>query len=118
MKKLLYLSFLFLAFLCSCSSQKTETIVNLKTVTGYVFSDEDKLPLPGVSIQVKGSEKTRNTTTDLNGKFEIEARKGETLKTYFVGFYDEEIKITDENEYKVYLRDRNVIETGLHYRRR
>ena len=106
MKKLLYISFLLVFVLCSCSSQKTDTKNNFKTITGVVIGLEDGLPLPFASIQVKQKRKDvpkRETTTDFDGKFTIEVKKGEILEIRFLGFLDKQITISDQNEYKIVL---------------
>ena len=45
-------------------------------ITGTV-ADEDGQAIPGVSVLVKGT--TRGTITDLDGKFELAATKGESI---------------------------------------
>lgn len=52
-----------------------------KTVTGTVL--EDGLPLPGVSVVVKGT--TYGTQTDFDGKYTIKVKTGETLVYSFIG---------------------------------
>lgn len=52
-------------------------------ITGTVTSSEDGLPLPGVSILVKGS--TIGTMTDTNGKYAIAASKGKSLIFSYIG---------------------------------
>ena len=60
MKKLL----LILIFLAS-----TSVFAQRITITGTV-SDEKGAPLPGTTVQVKGT--TTGTTTDSNGKYSVE----------------------------------------------
>lgn len=52
-----------------------------KTVTGTVT--EGGLPLPGVSVVVKGT--TRGTQTDMDGNYSINAKAGEVLVYSFIG---------------------------------
>lgn len=54
------------------------------TVTGQVTSSEDKSPLPGVSVLVKGS--SRGASTQADGTYKIAVSKGETLQFSFIGF--------------------------------
>ncbi|MDP4264283.1 MAG: SusC/RagA family TonB-linked outer membrane protein [Bacteroidota bacterium] len=61
-----------------------------RTVTGTVVSEDDKTPLPGVTIKVKGTN--RSTQTDANGKFSIQLNAGETLVLTHVGYEPQEIK--------------------------
>ena len=58
------------------------------TVKGTVIADANS-PLAGVSVNVKGT--TRGTTTDVNGRFAIEANKGDVIVFSFVGYKSKEI---------------------------
>ncbi|MBN8673500.1 MAG: SusC/RagA family TonB-linked outer membrane protein [Chitinophagales bacterium] len=64
-----------------------------KTITGTVLSDENKSPLQGVTIRVKGTK--RFTQTDVNGKFTIKVNPGETLQLSYVGHDAIEVKPGD-----------------------
>jgi len=55
------------------------------TVTGKVTGKDDGLPLPGVSVSVKGSP-TIGTQTDVNGKYSLTAPAGATLSFSFIGY--------------------------------
>lgn len=63
---------------------------NQKSVTGKV-TDNNKLPLPGVSIVIKGTNK--GTTTDINGDYSIPVAPNEVLIFSFVGMNKQEIPI-------------------------
>lgn len=65
-----------------------------KNLTGKVSSSDDRLPLPGVSIRIKGS--ATGSTTDLNGRFSVTVPLGATLLFTYLGFQDKEITIKDE----------------------
>lgn len=87
-RKKVLISIFFLFFtLFSFAQQKT-------TVNGKVFST-DNAPLAGVSVNVKGS--VGGTTTDADGKFTIQAGKGETLVLSSVGYEEKQVKINNEN---------------------
>lgn len=60
-------------------------------ITGRVVSDDDKLPLPGVTVQVKG--KATLSQTDANGDYSIAAGQGDVLLFRFVGFMNLEIPV-------------------------
>lgn len=62
-----------------------------KTVTGTVTSATDGLPLPGVSVIVKGT--SRGVQTDFDGNYSIKASTGETLVFSFVGMKTSEKKV-------------------------
>lgn len=63
------------------------------TIVGNV-TDEQNQPLSGVSIIVKGT--SRGTTTDMEGDYQLEADKGETLIFSYLGFATKEIVIDSE----------------------
>lgn len=71
-----------------------------QNITGEV-KDNSGVPLPGVSVVVKGT--TRGVETDFNGKYRIEAKKGEVLVFSFVGMKSKEIKISNQNYINVHL---------------
>ncbi|WP_291403598.1 SusC/RagA family TonB-linked outer membrane protein [Daejeonella sp.] len=60
-------------------------------ITGRVVSDDDKLPLPGVTVQVKG--KATLSQADANGDYSIAAGQGDVLLFRFVGFMNLEIPV-------------------------
>jgi TonB-dependent SusC/RagA subfamily outer membrane receptor len=66
-----------------------------------VVTDETKLPLPGVSVRIKGT--TIGVTTDVNGKYTIDAEKGATLVFTFIGYNTKEITVGARTEYNIQL---------------
>ena len=61
-------------------------------VSGVVTNEEDLLPIPGVSILVKGT--TKATITDIDGKFDIAANEGETIIFSLVGYKQQQIAVS------------------------
>jgi len=59
-------------------------------ISGTVVDDQS-LPLGGVSVAIKGTNK--GTITDFDGRFNIEATMGQTLVFSFVGFDTKEMEI-------------------------
>ncbi|MFH4967542.1 TonB-dependent receptor [Gaetbulibacter sp. M240] len=53
------------------------------TVKGTVMDEELKQPLPGVSVVLQGTN--NGAVTDFDGKFEIEAKKGDQLVFSYIG---------------------------------
>ncbi|WP_395802926.1 SusC/RagA family TonB-linked outer membrane protein [Daejeonella sp.] len=87
MKKLLQSLFLllFIAF---------QAIAQERTVTGTVTDKTDGLPLPGVSIKVKGSN--AGTSTGVDGKFTLKVPANvKTLVVSYIGFLTKEIEISN-----------------------
>jgi len=62
------------------------------TVTGVVKSNADNLPLPGASVQIKGTN--TGSSTDFDGKYEIKASKGAILIFSYVGLTTKEVEVT------------------------
>lgn len=60
-------------------------------INGTVLSGEDKMPMPGVSIIIKGT--TSGTSSDVNGKFSINANQGDILEFSFIGFLKKEVSV-------------------------
>ncbi len=70
-------------------------------ITGKVY-DENGKSIPGVTIVVKG--KTNGTTTDLNGKYSLNAKKGDILVFSFVGYEKQEIPVKEKKVINVFLK--------------
>ncbi len=96
---------LFCSLLCFCFTQKI--IAQSQTVTGKILSDRDE-PVAAATVSIKG--KSKGVTTDMEGKFSINAERGNVLVVSSVGFLSSEIKITTETNYTVKL---TVIDAGL-----
>ncbi len=98
--KLLNLAFCLLAIvLClpqtlegkSFPSEQSITSV-LPTVSGTITSEEDGLPLIGVTVLVKGT--TNGTITDLDGKYSIEAEEGDVLVFSYISYKTQEVTVS------------------------
>ncbi len=59
-----------------------------KTVTGKVTSAEDKLPIPGVSVKIKGTLSAVQTNT--TGVYSIKVNKTDVLVFSYIGFASQE----------------------------
>ncbi|ESU23453.1 outer membrane protein [Flavobacterium enshiense DK69] len=68
-----------------------------KTITGTVT--EGGLPLPGVSVVVKGT--TRGTQTDMDGNYSIKAKTGEVLVFTFIGMKESTMTVGSSNKMNV-----------------
>lgn len=66
------------------TTEKTHT-----QVTGVITGDDDHLPLPGVTVRLKGG--TNATVTDVNGAFTITAAVGQVLSFSYIGFQTREV---------------------------
>ena len=61
-----------------------------RTINGTIVSEDNKTPLSGVTIRVKGTR--RIIQTDANGKFSLKVSPGETLQITYVGYETYEVK--------------------------
>lgn len=84
MRKSLSFLFFFMLLVGTSSAQSNK-------ISGRVVASEDKLPLSGVTVSVKG--KTAGTQTAANGSFSIDAATGETIVVSFIGYQSQEIKV-------------------------
>jgi TonB-linked SusC/RagA family outer membrane protein len=88
-------------------------------ITGTI-TDGDGNPLAGVNIIIKGT--TRGTATDENGRFSINAERGQVLEISSVGFISTELTVGSQNVYSVRLAGENkslneVVVTALGIRK-
>lgn len=72
-----------------------------KIITGNVKA-EDGIPLPGVSVLVKGT--SNGTMTDFDGHFSLQAKSSNTLVFSYMGMETQEIPVGDQNVVNVTLR--------------
>ncbi|MFS8616602.1 MAG: carboxypeptidase-like regulatory domain-containing protein, partial [Solitalea sp.] len=89
-----YITHVLLGFLCSwvCMSASAQ---EMRQITGTVV-DTTGVGLPGVSVAVKGST-NMGTSTDLVGKYILDAPVGSTLVYSLIGFQTQEIAIGDQS---------------------
>ena len=93
------------------TDSKTDDITDKITapkniITGTVV-DSDGLPIPGVNITIKETERT--SQTDFDGKFSIEANQGDILGFTFVGIRAQEIIISDKKLYNLIMPDEALL---------
>jgi TonB-linked SusC/RagA family outer membrane protein len=71
-------------------------------VSGKIYSKADSMPLPGVNILIKGTE--RGTVSNKNGSFKFEDIDNEkVLEISYLGFKSVELLITPGKEYAIWL---------------
>ena len=71
-------------------------------ITGTVTSSEDGMPLPGVSVLVKGT--TIGGATDANGKYELNVpTNAQTLTISFIGYVAQDVAIAGRSVIDVVL---------------
>jgi Ca-activated chloride channel family protein len=76
------------------------TFAQEKTIRGIV-SDENRLPLPGANITKLNSKKS--AVTDFDGKYSIQAQKGDFLIFEYVGYKTQRQKVQNANTINIKL---------------
>ncbi len=90
----------FLFFVMSVGAQAQ------KTVTGNI-ADSEGLPLPGVTVMVKGT--TQGTVTDIDGNFSIPNVSPQSVLTFsFVGMLTQEVTVGAQTTINVAMMDQTI----------
>ncbi|MDX3912891.1 MAG: SusC/RagA family TonB-linked outer membrane protein [Pseudosphingobacterium sp.] len=87
----LKISILISLLLCSIYSYGQTS--NRQTVVGKVISADDKSPLPGVTVSIKGTQS--RTQTDANGRFELAAAANSVLQFQYLGYLTKEEPVSN-----------------------
>jgi TonB-linked SusC/RagA family outer membrane protein len=72
-------------------------------INGMVTSKGDGLPLPGVSVIIKGT--TKGVSTDFDGKYSITVNKGDLLEYSYLGFKTAMVTIENQTTINIALED-------------
>lgn len=99
MKKNVLLTFVLTLFIGSLFAQSIR-------ITGTVTSAADRQPIPGVTVQVKGT--IQGTTTDLDGVYKLEAPADATLLFSYVGMQAVEVPVNKRMLINVSLQENKV----------
>ena len=92
--RLYCLTFLMCLFYLGTAQAQT------REVSGVVISGEDNLPLPGVSIILKGT--TSGTVTDVDGAFKLSVNSDQDVLVFsFVGFLTQELPVGTQSTFDV-----------------
>lgn len=95
-KRSLILSFLFIL------TASSTLLAQIKVVTGKV-TDEKGSPIPGVNVQIKNTSK--GASTDFDGKYKLEAKKGDVLVFAYLGFSNQQKTVGTEQTINVSLKE-------------
>ena len=80
---------------------KSVEIKNESSYHGIVY-DENKVPIPGANVMIKGTEII--TQTDFDGKFSIKANKRDILVFSFIGYNTTEFKLKNNPEIAITIK--------------
>lgn len=76
-------------------------------VKGKVIDGANGEPFMGVSVLIKGTQ--TGTDTQPDGTFSIQAKAGDVLVFSFIGYVDQEIKVTDSSPIEVILQENSTL---------
>lgn len=79
---------LMVLFLCS-------SFMNAQRTISGTITDNNGIPLPGVSVMVKGS--SAGTATDFDGNYSLEVEDGAILEVSFMGFKTLEVPVENQD---------------------
>ena len=97
-KKLKRTNLLTLVFILCVSNGLAQNLVS-----GNVYDEVTKQPIPGVTILIKDSIK--GTTTDFDGNFTIEVSTTDILVVSYLGYLTQEIEVNDTLDFTLLLRE-------------
>lgn len=95
MRKQLFVIAFGLIFLC------LQAAAQQRDVSGKVIGADDQLPLPGVTVAVKGSSQV--TQTDIDGNYKIKVDNASVLVFTFIGMQTKEVIVGNNNTINVSL---------------
>lgn len=72
-------------------------------VSGIVSSAADGEALIGVTVRVKGTK--TGTMTDLDGRFTVKAKKGDTLTFDYVGYVQKSVKVSGSSDLNIVMNE-------------
>lgn len=81
----------------------TSILAQERTITGNVTSVSDGVPLPGVSVVVRGT--TRGVQTDFDGNYSIQASSNESLVFTYLGLKTQTIPIGNRTTINVAMEE-------------
>lgn len=83
------------------SPVSSESVVQ-QTVSGTV-ADENNIPLPGVTVLVKGTK--NGTVSDIDGNFSMEASNDDILVFSYIGFETKEVPVNDQSTFNIVMAE-------------
>ncbi len=95
--------YLFLVFFFLCIQALMAQDIS---ISGTIISADDNSPLPGVTVLIKGT--TQGTTTDIRGKYSIQAPANGVLIYSFVGMQTQEIPVNNRKVIHVKMSDQDI----------
>ncbi|WP_374950183.1 SusC/RagA family TonB-linked outer membrane protein [Mucilaginibacter sp.] len=99
-KSLLLKGRVLMLLLCCMVSSLVVTAQTKRT--GRVTGSDDKLPVVGASVRIKGT--TTGTQTDVNGQFTLNVSTGNVLVVSYIGYTPQEVTVGSGDQISVVLQ--------------
>ncbi len=84
------------------SNDSNSTVLMQQTISGVV-TDNTGIPLPGVSVFIKGT--TKGTFTDFDGKYTLNVDAGQVVEFSYIGFKSQLVTVGDSSTYNISLKE-------------
>ena len=81
---------------------QTSSSQQKKTITGTIV-DPSGMPVIGANVMVKGT--TNGTITDMDGKFSLEVSEESMLVVSYIGYANQEIKVSNQTNLSIALKE-------------
>nr|WP_294926269.1 carboxypeptidase-like regulatory domain-containing protein [uncultured Flavobacterium sp.] len=89
-----YFAVFFFTLLSSFSFAQETEVTTPQRVSGYIFNDNSKEPIPNVNVI--NTNKVRGAQSDVKGYFEIDVQPNDTLHFSILGFQSLRIRVTND----------------------
>ncbi|HVS92566.1 MAG TPA: SusC/RagA family TonB-linked outer membrane protein [Mucilaginibacter sp.] len=80
-----------LLILCISLAAITQVYAQNHTLTGIVTGKDDGLPIPGVTVKIKGT--STGTQTNVEGKYVLQVPDGSTITVSYIGYETQTINV-------------------------
>lgn len=94
MKKLLLMTLVLLLGITNASAQN-------KSISGTIIGNDDKRPMPGVTVKVEGAN--IGAVTDPAGRFSMQVPANARLVISYVGYVTQVVQVSNQNTYNIIL---------------
>jgi len=97
----------FAIFLSILLFMGTMAFAQSRSLSGTITSAEDNMPIPGVSVSVKGT--TLGTVTNVDGKYELKVpENAQTLVFSFVGMVTQDVDISGKTVVDIVMQSQTI----------
>ncbi|MFV5697189.1 SusC/RagA family TonB-linked outer membrane protein [Flavobacterium sp. ZT3R17] len=92
-----------LAIIVMLFSSYTLSAQQDKTIKGIVTSTKDAMPLPGVNVLIKGTNKV--VVTGFDGEYSIKADSNDILVFSYIGFANQEVTVGNKSQLNIVMNN-------------